>query len=194
MTSSIPMFKLNVILKDALYIENCITDPLGIIDKLEKESKYGKWINTNPDSNDCFDVKLNHAKNNLYYKTINLDNVDNKKLYVYNSLKMAFDFASDIYSKAFNLNLKNDLSLKVYKQSNSAIFDKQFIESSGLTIILFLNDTLDANPTKIKYFEQSQDIIPKKGSIIVIPPKYSYDIGYFLNENRYYSLANLNLI
>lgn len=194
MTSSIPMFSPHLILNNCLYVENCITDPQGIIQKIEKEDFYGSWQNTNPNSTDCFDVKLNHAKNNLYYKKINLNNKNNKTLYLYNSFKMAFDFTSNIYSKTFKVNVKNNSDFDIYKQICSPMFDKTEIDSSGLTMILFLNDTLQTTPTIIKQFDHFKEIIPTKGSMLILPSNSQYNIGYFLNEDRYYSLITSELI
>lgn len=191
MTSSIPMFTANVFLNKSAYFENCITDPDGFIEKIKTKDILDSWENCNPNSKDCFDVKLYHARNNLYSKNLIFENTnDLKKLYILNSIKMAFWLSSDSFSQAFGFKNNKNNTAKLYRQDVSSLFNNEFVKAKEYTAILFLNESSNSTPTTVFDNGIQKQIMPKKGSILLLSPDMYYDIGYFNDVDRYYVVYN----
>lgn len=174
---------------NCIYLQNCITDPDGLIEKIKNNSLMGSWQNCNPDSSDCFQTKLYHSKNNLYKKEIYFNKTDDLHfLYIINSIKMAFHFSSDLFCKPFNLKNNKSNSAVLYRQDISSIFDESFTKSKEYTAILFLNENLNSTPLIIITNGTKKEIVPRKGSMIVFSPNTEYNLGYFKDSDRYYSV------
>lgn len=190
MTSSIPMFSGNPILNTGAYFWNCITDADGLIDKINLLNSY-PWKNVNENSNDCFDVKLNHARNNLYIKEINLLDKnkfsDIKSLYVVNSLKMAAEYCAKQYGVVFNRNIKYGNNINIYKQEKSTMFDNINVSENKHKIIIFLNESINSTDIKINEHSQSISFKPSKSSLIMLSPEMSYEMNYLLDKDHYYA-------
>lgn len=191
MTSSIPMFIPDVFLNKSAYFQNCLTDVDGFLNKIKNNNLLNEWQNCNPESKDCFDIKLFHARNNLYSKEIYFENIkDVKKLYLLNSIKMAFWMSSDSFSQAFRLLNEKSYSAKLYRQDISSLFDNKPIKSENYTAILFLNENSNSTPTTVSDNGFKKEILPKKGSILIVSPGMDYEIGYFKDTDRYYATYN----
>jgi len=191
MTSSIPMFIPVPVLEKSLYFQNCLTDATGFLDKIKDKNLLNNWENCNPDSKDCFDIKLNHERNNLYKKNIIFENEkDIKKLYLLNSFKMAFSLSIENFCKIFDLkyNLSNNFIL--YRQETSSIFDNKLIDVKDYTAILFLNQNLNSTPTVVYDNENYQNIFPMSGSVLILRPGIQYQIGNFMDSDRFYAVYN----
>lgn len=191
MTSSIPMFIPNIILDKNVYFENCITDSVGFIEKIKDRNFLNEIINCNPNSSDCFDVKLYHARNNLYKKEIYFKNIEDKKLlYLLNTLKMAVDYTANMYCNAFRLtNVKVD-KVDLYRQDASTMFDEGMQKTESYTCILFLDYDKSLKPFKISNGSTEREIFPKAGSVIILSPEIYYNIGYFMDIDRHYCIYN----
>lgn len=196
MTSPFPMFSASLLSEGCAYFSNCFTDVDNIIDKLDMLSGL-KWEKVNSSSNDCFDVKLNHSKNNIYTKRISLSDKsmydDKKSLYVINSLRMAADFISERYSRAYSLNIKNSDIVDIYKQDPSTIFVDSYLDKDNYTVIMFFNESLDSKDFYI-HGENGISFKPGKSCCIVIPPNIKYSMNYFYNEVQHYAVYKFSLI
>jgi len=193
MTSSIPMFIPNIILDKNVYFENCITDSNGFLEKIKKENFFKNFENCNPDSKDCFDIKLYHSRNNLYKQEIVFDSVKNdskKELYILNSIKMAFGYTCKLYLEAFRLNMFKYQSAHIYRQDSSFIFDEFLKKTERYKSILFLSQGEYSVPFKISNGIQQVDVFPKPGSVIILSPGTYYNIGYLSNKDSYYCVYN----
>lgn len=187
MTSSIPMFIPKVVLNKSAYFENCITDPIGFLEKIKKENFLNEWQNCNPDSKDCFDIKLYHSRNNLYKKELDLKTQnDLKKDYIINSIKMAFLMSSELYCKAFGLVYNKSNSATIYRQDSSSIFDEYLKKEDEYLAILFLNDGEFYSSSILQEGVLRQQINPKAGSVLIVDKNTFYNVGYLLNQDRYY--------
>lgn len=189
MTSSIPMFIPSIILDKNVYFENCITDMDGFLEKAKKDIYIKNLENCNPESKDCFDVKIYHSRNNLYKKEINFNDFNNQKtLYLLNTIKMAFEYTSEMYFKAFQLHPAEKEKVLIYRQDSSSIFNEYFEKTNTYKSILFFNEEEYAIPFKVSNGVTERNLFPKKGSLVILSPGSYYNIGYFNNLDRYYSI------
>ncbi len=190
MTSSIPMMTGTLLNGGVGYFKNCFTDIDGYLEKIKLLYSEG-WIPKNDSSNQCFDVKLNYAKYNLYYKPIAISEsseLDNKTMYLINSLKMPMLFCSEQYINYFKKPIVKGESINLYKQEKSEIFDEQAAISEQYMCILFITSSLDSKPFSYKneYFES--EFIPEKGSLVILPPKTEYKINGLFDQDHYYAV------
>lgn len=191
MTSSIPMFIPSIILDKNVYFENCVTDTDGFLKKAKENILLDNLENCNPDSKDCFDIKLYHSKNNLYKKEINFNDFSDKKnLYLLNTIKMAFEYTAELYFKAFKINPVQKENVFLYRQDSCSLFDDYYIKTNSYKSILFLNEERHATPFKISNGIVERNLFPKAGSVVMLNPGSYYNIGYFENADRYYSMYN----
>ena len=189
MTSSIPMFQVSQVSPRSFIFNHSVTDPMGLIDKINYSDFLGSWSRVNQDSDQCFDVKINHEKNNIYYKHVDFLEVDNtKNLYILNSLKMAFWSTTDMYCKAYSLRNNRSMSASIYKQDVSYIFDDIPTESETFRAILFLNDSEKSSDFIVSESGFVGNISPKMGSVLIMPPGSSYKTGHFHEGARYYAV------
>lgn len=194
MTSSIPMFNGALLGNNGGYFTNCFTDVDGLIKKIKKNSVYA-WQSVVEKDNSCIDVKLNHSKNNLYVKKIDLNDKlkyssDYKTLYIVNSFKMAIEHCVKEYAKKFNINVNFSKNIDIYRQTVSTVFDKSIVSDNHYTVIMFLNEDIEMQKMKVEVGESFIDILPMKSSLIILPPNTRYIMGYFNNSEQYYAMSS----
>lgn len=193
MTSSIPMFGVSQVGPHSFIFNHSITDADGFVEKIKDSIKYSQWINVGIDQDQCMDAKVNHEKSNRYFNTILFNSTDNElPLYISNSIKMAFWSTSDLYSNAFGLKNNKSSKANLYRQEVSYIFDEDYQVSDGFTSILFLNESKTSSETFVIENGIKSQIVPNKGSVLIIPPGALYKIGHFSEGDQYYSVYNFN--
>lgn len=190
MTSPFPMMTGSLLSGNVGYFINCFTDIDGYVEKINKVDT-GPWIPKYDSSSQCFDVKLNYAKYNLFYKNIDIsttNHLDTKSLYVVNSLKMPLQFCANEYSKYFNKNISKSDKIVFYKQEAAEVFERDIIISDKYTIVLFITSSLESKPFIYKFNNVEEKIFPLKGSLLIIPPGVEFQINQIYNENHYYAV------
>jgi hypothetical protein len=193
MTSSIPMFQVSQIGPNSYIFYNSLTDPDGLIEKINNSSTKSFWINVGVPEDQCLDVKLNHEKSNLDIKDLMFSGEQNEmSLYILNSIKMAFWSTSDLYCKAYSIgNIKSESAI-ICKQGVSSIFDDELIKSDKFTAILFLNNSEDCSDTVVVDADHTSQFATQKGSVLIIPPGAGYKIGHFNDKDRYYCIYSFS--
>lgn len=193
MTSSIPMFQVVPIGPGSCIFYNSLTDPDGLIEKINNSENQLSWVNKGVAEDQCLDVKINHEKSNLYTKDIMFNGEENKmSLYILNSLKMAFWSTSDLYCNAYSINNNKSSYATICKQGVSSIFDDKFIRSDKFTAILFLNNSKDFSETIVVDKSFTSQFATQKGSVLIISPGTEYKIGHFNDRDRYYCIYNFS--
>ena len=193
MTSSIPMFQASSIGPNSYIFYNSLTDPDGLIEKINNSSRQLSWTNKGVPEDQCLDVKVNHEKSNLYTKDIMFNGEENEmSLYILNSLKMAFWSTSDLYCNAYSLSNNRSSYTTICKQGVSSIFDNELMRSDKFTAILFLNNSEDFSETIVVDGSSTSQFATQKGSVLIIPPGTAYKIGHFNDKDRYYCLYNFS--
>ena len=190
MTSPFPMMTGSLLSGEVGYFTNCFTDIDGYVERIDK-ADIGPWVPKNDSSNQCFDVKLNYAKYNLFYKNINIlavNDLDTKSLYVINSLKMPLQFCANEYAKYFNKNISKSDKIVLYKQEASEVFERETLVSDKYTIVLFITSSLESKPFIYKFNNAEETIFPLKGSLLIVPPGIEFEINQIYNENHYYAV------
>ena len=190
MTSPIPMMTGSLLDGGIAYFTNCFTDIDGYVEKINSLYSDG-WVQKNDSSNQCFDVKLNYAKYNLLYKSIDINNtstLSNKVMYLVNSLKMPMIFCSNQYINYFNKTINGGEYIDLYKQEKSEIFDEEFMISDKYTCILFITSSLNSKPFSYKNEYASSEFIPQKGSLVILPPGTEYRVNGLIDEDHYYAV------
>ena len=102
---------------------------------------------------------------------------------------MAFDFTSNFYFKVLNVSDKTKKDFFLYRQDQSSIFDEDMEQVINYKAILFFNDSDFVSPFKITEGEVSREFFPSKGSLIILSPGSSFNMGYLTND-RYYAICN----
>lgn len=193
MTSSVPMFGVSQLGLHSFIFSHSITDAEGLIEKIKDCVKGEEWINVGVGIDQCMDVKVNHERSNRYTKDVSFNISDNDlPLYISNSIKMAFWSTSGIYCDAYKINNNKSYLSQIYKQEVSSIFDEEYQVSQGFTSILFLNESDDCSQTFVIENNIQSQFIPKKGSVLIIPPGSLYKIGHFNEADQYYCVYNFN--
>lgn len=193
MTSSIPMFQVSPIGPNSYIFYNSLTDPDGLIEKINNSENQLSWVNKGVAEDQCLDVKINHEKSNLYTKEIMFSGEQNEmSLYILNSLKMAFWSTSDLYCNAYSVNNNKSGQTTIFKQGVSSIFDDEPIKSDKFTAILFLNNSENYSETIVIDRDSTSQFATEKGSVLIIPPGAEYKIGHFNDKDRYYCVYNFS--
>lgn len=179
----------NLLKGEVGYFTNCFTDILGYQNKI-KNISISDWSYVNDSSNQCFDVKLNHAKYNLYYKEIdvlNTKNLDNKTMYIFNSIKMPMRHCSSEYMRYYNKPFLESDKIIIYRQNASEIFENQKYIFPYYSCILFIDIGQNASPFVYKHNGDNIEFLPENGSLLILPPNTEYEIGKSVNNDFYYA-------
>ena len=194
MTSPIPMFIPYQVLDKCLYLKNTITDPEGICIKINSSNIFNNWKELDLKDSACFNEKINHTSN-LFFQEIYFEKTEDlKNKYILNSLSMSFSESVKKFASMFMLSSLDITGVKIFKESKPEKYDPRLVTSEKNLAILFLNDSLACAPIKLLQNGNTQDIVPQRGSMLVVPKGTSYNLGYLEDKVRIYCTYEFDLI
>jgi hypothetical protein len=202
------MFDLKVLHPDIWYWDNAISYPdelVHFINDIDSDrsshkaiSPWFPWLASN-DKNIVYGSTKNLTKNEVLIGSGN-EKTDQKVLYIYNSLEMAFLMCYDRYMEAHKIIDKSQYkiytdSINVKKWQPGANMGPHADGYDGNTdlafsLVAYLNDDYEGG--EISFPNHNITVKPKKGSLIMFPAQepFVHEVKQVISGDRYMSTVS----